>query len=800
MHRNPFPLACHGGLFLFIILLVSTVLEGKLNPKCTLMTSFSSQLLYQPGDIVLGGIMQLSFDKDLIHSVPPFAWGSQLHIYSINAKFYYHHYMALKFAIEEINRRADILPNITLGYMVYNTRGAESGSMAGVMSVLSGGKELVPNYNCERRGILAGFIGDLSSVSSYLISLLTGLYHYPQISYGATDVTFTDRRRFPYIYRTVPNEGYFYQALIQLLKHFGWTWVGMLIADNEAEYIKRQLIELITSNGMCVEFAYGFLWDGRFDDRIVHRILRTTSRVVIISDSTNLFWPILRQVKIASSFKRTWIFSVSSSFTDYILEYEIAEFFAGSLAFPVAAREMDGFQDFLFSANPDRYPEDIFIEAAWLEFVSDLSTEMANSETYVSNITGSEDFLNASPLGNETLASIPHYRQLDLRVPYSVYKAVYLLAQALHVLLSEKTSHGAPTEKARLERELNSWKIPISVCSDSCIPGYRKNSREVEFSCCYDCVPCAEGHISNTTDMETCIQCPEDQWPNDKRTICIQKITEFLSYEDPLGQSLAAVSVLSSLTVISVLLIFIKYHKTPVVKANNQTLSYSLLLSLTLSFLCCFLFIGCPQKVTCLLRQVTFGINFTLSVSCVLAKTVTVVIAFNATKPGSKIKKWVGTRVSLCLVLLCSLLQVGICLVWLISSPPFPDYDTHTYTGKMILQCNEGSVSAFYTVIGYMGFLSGLSFIVAFLVRKLPASFNEAQLITFSLLVFCSVWVSFIPAYLSTKGKYMVAVEIFAILASSAGLLGCIFIPKCYIILFRPEQNTRRGLTGKHLQ
>uniref|UniRef100_A0A1B8Y5T1 G-protein coupled receptors family 3 profile domain-containing protein n=1 Tax=Xenopus tropicalis TaxID=8364 RepID=A0A1B8Y5T1_XENTR len=705
--------------------------------------------------------------------------------------------MALKFAIEEINRRADILPNITLGYMVYNTRGIERGSMAGVMS----------------------------------------------ISYGATDVTFTDRRRFPYIYRTVPNEGYFYQALIQLLKHFGWTWVGILIADNEAEYIKRQLIELITSNGMCVEFAYGFLWDGRFDDRIVHRILRTTSKVVIISDSTNLFWPILRQVKIASSFKRTWIFSVSSSFTDYILEYEIAEFFAGSLAFPVAAREMDGFQDFLFSANPDRYPEDIFIQDAWLGFVSDLSTEMTDSETYVSNITGSEDFLNASSLGNETLASIPHYRQLDLRVPYSVYKALNHLLRKVHVTLSSSQEEiyinkegEAPGQydltnwvmfPDRRTNELNVitvgryntlnpnqlicndraivWypndtEIPISMCSDSCIPGYRKNSREVEFSCCYDCVPCAEGHISNTTDMETCIQCPEDQWPNDNRTICIQKITEFLSYEDPLGQSLAAVSVLSSLTVISVLLIFIKYHKTPVVKANNQTLSYSLLLSLTLSFLCCFLFIGRPQKVTCLLRQVTFGINFTLSVSCVLAKTVTVAIAFNATKPGSKIKKWVGTRVSLCLVLLCSLLQVGICLVWLISSPPFPDYDTHTYTGTMILQCNEGSVSAFYTVIGYMGFLSGLSFIVAFLVRKLPASFNEAQLITFSMLVFCSVWVSFIPAYLSTKGKYMVAVEIFAILASSAGLLGCIFIPKCYIILFRPEQNTRRGLTGKRLQ
>eukprot|EP00079_Xenopus_tropicalis_P031458 XP_017945229.1 PREDICTED: vomeronasal type-2 receptor 26-like [Xenopus tropicalis] len=667
----------------------------------------------------------------------------------------------------------------------------------------------------------------------------------------------------------VPNDGYLYKALIQLLKHFGWTWVGIFFTDIRGDYKKRELTELITSNGICVEFAYELDWkELKAESCWACVIQRTTARVIIVSVPREQITLDLASIHGHSRFRRIWILIVTS-YKDPIFHYGFSEIFNGSLAFLISGDEIPGFEDYFLSANPARYPEDPYINSMWLGWFRCSTPQMSDAP-------GIKDSMLGDCLGNETLASVSELRPLDLRVPSSVYKAVYLLAQALHVLLSEKTSHGAPTEKARLERELNPWKlnhllrnihftssssqeeiyinkdgeapgqydltnwvvppgeregqvnvikvgsfstltpdqlivndsailwhptfteIPISVCSDSCIPGYRKNSREVEFSCCYDCVPCAEGHISNTTDMETCIQCPEDQWPNDNRTICIQKITEFLSYEDPLGQSLAAVSVLSSLTVISVFMIFIKYHKTPVVKANNQTLSYSLLLSLTLSFLCCFLFIGRPQKVTCLLRQVTFGINFTVSVSCVLAKTVTVVIAFNATKPGSKIKKWVGTRVSLCLVLLCSLLQVGICLVWLISSPPFPDYDTHTYTGKMILQCNEGSVSAFYTVIGYMGFLSGLSFIVAFLVRKLPASFNEAQLITFSMLVFCSVWVSFIPAYLSTKGKYMVAVEIFAILASSAGLLGCIFIPKCYIILFRPEQNTRRCLTGKH--
>ncbi|KAM4697258.1 vomeronasal type-2 receptor 26-like [Discoglossus pictus] len=340
--------------------------------------------------------------------------------------------------------------------------------------------------------------------------------------------------------------------------------------------------------------------------------------------------------------------------------------------------------------------------------------------------------------------------------------------------------------------------IPVSVCTKSCAPGYRKASRAEHPICCYDCSPCSEGEISNTIDAETCEQCPEDQWPNDKRTVCILRTLEFISYESQLGITLLSVSLIFFISTTAVLVLFMKHHKTPLVKANNKSISYTLLVSLMLSFLCSLLFIGRPMKVTCLLRQAAFGIIFTVSVSCVLAKSVTVVIAFNATKPGSKIKKWVGFRVSSSLVIICSLVQVVICTVWLILYPPYPDHDTQSNIGKMILKCNEGSVTAFYIVIGYMGFLSVLSFIVAFLVRNLPASFNESQMITFSMLVFCCVWVTFIPAYLNTKGKYMVAVEIFAILASSAGLVGCIFIPKCYIILFKQHMNTREHIIGKN--
>ncbi|XP_048191081.1 vomeronasal type-2 receptor 116-like, partial [Perognathus longimembris pacificus] len=353
-----------------------------------------------------------------------------------------------------------------------------------------------------------------------------------------------------------------------------------------------------------------------------------------------------------------------------------------------------------------------------------------------------------------------------------------------------------------LSEDLVEWAIEtteavLSVCSESCSPGFRKSLQEGKAACCFDCTPCTENEMANGTDMEQCVKCPDHQYANTQRNQCLLRAASFLAYGETLGMALACMALgLSTLTA-AVLGVFVKHHNTSIVKANNQALSYILLLSLIFCFLCSLLFIGRPNTVTCILQQTTFGVAFTVAVSAILAKTVTVVLAFKVTTPGRKMRRLLMSGAPNFIIPICTLIQVTLCGIWLGTSPPFIDTDTHSEHGHLIILCNKGSYTAFYCVLGYLGSLALASFTVAFLARNLPDTFNEAKFLTYSMLVFCSVWLTFLPVYHSAKGKVMVAVEVFSILASSIGLLGCIFFPKCYIILIRPDINCAHGFRNR---
>ncbi|ELV09253.1 Vomeronasal type-2 receptor 26 [Tupaia chinensis] len=295
-------------------------------------------------------------------------------------------------------------------------------------------------------------------------------------------------------------------------------------------------------------------------------------------------------------------------------------------------------------------------------------------------------------------------------------------------------------------------------------------------------------------DAKQCVQCPAQEYPNHERTHCLPKPVTFLAFEDALGAVMACMTLCFFVLRAVVLGVLVKHRDIPIAKANNQALSFILLISLLLCFLCSLLFIGYPNTATCVLQQVAFGLVFTVAVSIVLAKTITVILAFKAMRPGRTMRCLLRSGASNSVIPICFLFQMIICGIWWGTSPPFVDIDSHSEPRNLNIVCNKGSVTAFYCVLGYLGSLALGSFTVAFLARNLPDTFNEAKFLTFSMLVFCSVWVTFVPVYLSTKGKFMVAVEVFSILASSAGLLGYIFVPKCYNILMRPDENSWKAL------
>ncbi|XP_029441496.1 extracellular calcium-sensing receptor-like [Rhinatrema bivittatum] len=781
----------------------------------------------------------------------------------------------MAFALEEINRNGTLLPNITLGFWIYDSCDTPSRSLQGTMWQLTGCKDPIPNYTCRGTSPLAAVLGDARSQLSITMAQLLGVYKYAQISYAASVATLSDKSRFPSFLRTVPSDELQSLSIARLITFFGWTWVGILAEDSDYGLIGSEMLkEKLIKAGVCVAFyeIIPLFYSQEKTRHILEVVKKMTAKVIVAFSSANKLYPVMLAIVKSEIFGKIWI--ATNAWADFPI-FNVKDFsksLKGTIAFSVPTGNIPRFKDYLYDLHPFRTIEDTFVVEFWEEVFGcrwadpKVDQDTLQKLSRAGNLcTGKED--------PRTL-DIRFFDMTNLRFAYNAYNTVYVVAHALHAMHSCKPGEGpffngscgdikhikpwqllhyiwkvrfqntmgreiffdqkgnfpasydilnwqVPSsasfayikighydsrEAAGRDIEINTSAIvwsgnytqaPVSICSESCGPGFRKAILNGQPACCFDCIPCSEDEFSNQTDATECIKCPDDQWPTRRKDGCQEKSIEFLSYQEPLGMILAVTSVLGALVPATILAVFIRNRHTPLVKANNRELSYLLLLALILCFGCSLVFNGRPTTPICIVRQIAFGIVFAICISCLLAKTIMVAIAFKATKPTSNLRSWVGPRLPNILVLTCSLVQVLICVIWLIVAPPFSQMNMKSQMGKIILECNEGSVTAFWCMLGYMGFLATISFIVAFLARKLPDSFNEAKFITFSMLIFIAVWLSFIPAYLSTRGKYMVAVEIFAILSSSAGLLGCIFFPKCYVILIRPDMNTKEYLMGK---
>ncbi|KAG6539322.1 type-2 vomeronasal receptor [Crotalus adamanteus] len=857
---------------LFFTLLLSQFSCALMQIKCPFeviteeFKKFEEFNYYKPGDYLITGITSkiIAAFYPHIFSLPP-----THRLRSSSAIF--NHVLLFFLGVHEINQNPRLLPNITLGYNIYDNLLNARITYEVMMDLLPTGQENVPNYRCGGQKNLLAVLENTDSELFDQISTVLGIYKIPQINTGEISYILQQSHHFPFFYRMTPKPEPPYSTIFKLLLHFRWTWIGLLSQDNErGENFKRSLETLAVKNGICIvrsetiptmnadlhtkdlsgkEQRKMFLLLGNIHIKVIVCQLNFQATgvligVIIVNERKNTF--IEGKVWIATALSKLSI-RMLSNYLDFQRKHVLFSFQTQT-----NKRLYDNFdtysptgKQFVEEAFHCSYSRPVLSKKVWKKCIEKENGVFPPLEVLARVvIEDGSGISRAIHAVASVLHAISSYQMSKRRMlagdhqspqiiqPWQLHRfmrnfqlhnisndGIYLdengiLAADFNIIhwkmlpeesyLMEKIGsierEASSEVKVSINQSAIQWPIsfnktvPSSRCSENCYPGYVKLVRKGALVCCHDCSLCMEGTFSVEEDASHCSKCPDDQFSNEKRDECIPKSISFLSYEETLGIILASFTLALSLITAFVLGIFTKYRETVIVKANNRDLTYILLISLLLSFMTSLLFIGRPKEIICLLRQSIFSVVFSVAVSSLLAKTVMVVVAFLATKPGSRMRKWLGKTLANSIVVSCSGIQVGICMIWLGISPPFPDSDIHSQPGYILLQCNEGSIIMFYTALGYMGLLAAICFLVAFLARKLPGTFNEAKLITFSMLIFCSVWVSFVPTYLSTKGKYMVAVQIFSILASSLGLMGCIFIPKCYIIILRPHMNTKEYL------
>ncbi|XP_041849955.1 vomeronasal type-2 receptor 1 [Melanotaenia boesemani] len=820
------------------------------------------------------------------------------------------------FAINEINERTDLLPYTDLGYVIYDSCFTISKAVEGTLTYLTGQDEAVPNYRCGNGAPLAALVGAGGSDLSTATARILGLYHFPQVSYFSSCSSLSNRFPFPTFLRTIPNDDHQSTAMAQMVLHFGWTWVGVIAADDDyGKYGIKKFKELVEEAGVCISFSETLpkVRSPEAIHSIVKTVVESTAKIIVVFSSEVDLSPLITELLLQNVTNRTWIASEAWTTSALINRAGVNSILAGTLGFGVRRADIPGLQRHLLGLDP--YTDPLTEEFWEMLFNCTLNygraLQMAKQKAEEVNSTqpravrGVPDGLCT---GSESVAQLNNtYSDVSqLRITYNVYKAVYAVAYALHNLEHCEPGKGPFTQNScanisnfepwqlmyylknvrykvpHTEEEIYfndgeiegfydiiNWQVssdgeisyvnvghyngsaaqedrlhlmngsiiwnnealepPRSVCSENCQPGTRKGIRQGEPVCCFDCIPCADGEISNTTNARECILCSGDYWSNDAHDACVPKIIEFLAFDEPLGITLIVISAFGALVTIAVGVVFVLHIGTPLVKANDALLSFSLLFSLVVTFLCSIVFLGEPKHWSCMTSQVALALGFALCLSSIMGKAAVLMLraqalkavrvrakaaakaakaaaeaAANSGSPDVIVTNINNNDISAttdpevdrltcahqrAITSLATLIQAIACTVWLIILPPHPIKNTSAQNIKIILECDEGSLVFICCIFAYDILLALLTFIFAFMARKLEDHFSEAKCVTFGLLVFFIVWISFVPAYLSTRGKFMVAVQIFAILASSFGLLTCIFFPKCYILLVKPERN-----------
>ncbi|XP_042611591.1 extracellular calcium-sensing receptor-like [Cyprinus carpio] len=469
----------------------------------------------------------------------------------------------MMFAIDEINRDTDILPGIKLGFKIYNDCGSTDILMA-VMTLVNGLDQSETGANCTKPPTVQAIIGHSGSTPTMSFAKIVGRFHIPVISHFATCACLSNRKEYPSFF-TIPSDYYQSRALAQLVRHFGWMWVGAL--SNKNDYGINGITTFINAaneEGVCIEYSEAFESTSPYHEiiRIVN-IIRTSTSKVIMAMSHREIRILVHELYRQNITGLQWIGSDAWITDDSLADINGYTLLIGSIGFTVRNAQIPGLDLFLQEVNPSQFPKSIFLKDFW-EHVFDCSLNPSE--------------IRKACNGSENLRDVQNsFTDLtDLRFSNNIYKAVYAVAHAINNLLSCDQNKSFNSNSSCLKLvEIKPWQVrhslqsinfttpggenvffdnngdsparyelinlqsvnkgkmkvetigyydasfpkgqrfsmnnvqvvwregrhlvPVSKCSESCPPGTRKAVQKGKPVCCYDCILCPPGEISNST-------------------------------------------------------------------------------------------------------------------------------------------------------------------------------------------------------------------------------------------------------------------------------------------------------------